>query len=88
MTALATPAQAAPVLGASISTVECAPGVVPMSSALPSQSEPVLPKRAAHYLWAVLIARIYEVFPSCVRCVAGICASSRSLRTALTSGTS
>lgn len=41
----------------------CAPGVVPMSSALPSQSEPVLPKRAAHYLWAVLIARIYEVFP-------------------------
>ena len=59
-----------------------------MSSALPSQSEPVLPKRAAHYLWAVLIARIYEVFPSCVRCVAGICASSRSLRTALTSGTS
>ena len=37
---------------------------------------------------AVLIARIYEVFPSCVRCVAGICASSRSLRTALTSGTS
>ena len=34
-----------------------------MSSALPSQSEPVLPKRAAHYLWAVLIARIYEVFP-------------------------
>ena len=24
-----------------------------MSSALPSQSEPVLPKRAAHYLWAV-----------------------------------
>ena len=21
------------------------------------------PKRAAHYLWAVLIARIYEVFP-------------------------
>ena len=34
-----------------------------MSSALPSQSEPVRPKRAAHYLWAVLIARIYEVFP-------------------------
>ena len=23
----------------------------------------MLPKRAAHYLWAVLIARIYEVFP-------------------------
>jgi hypothetical protein len=25
--------------------------------------EPVPPKRAAHYMWAVLIARIYEVFP-------------------------
>lgn len=56
VTALATPAQAAPVLAASISTGECAPGVVPMSSALPSQSEPVLPKRAAHYLWAVLLS--------------------------------
>ena len=54
MTALATPAQAAPVLGASISTGECAPGVVPMSSALPSQSEPVLPKRAAHYVGAIV----------------------------------
>ena len=33
---------------------------------VPSQSEPaqpVSPKRPAHYLWAVLIARIYEVFP-------------------------
>ena len=28
--------------------------------------EPAAPKRAAHYLWAVLIARIYEVFP--LRC--------------------
>ncbi len=26
-------------------------------------SAPVQPQRAAHYLWAVLIARIYEVFP-------------------------
>ena len=26
-------------------------------------SEPAPPKRAAHYLWAVLIARIDEVFP-------------------------
>ena len=24
---------------------------------------PLTPKRAAHYLWAVLVARIYEVFP-------------------------
>ena len=34
------------------------------SAALPTTPEPVPPKRsAAHYLWAVLIARIYEVFP-------------------------
>ena len=26
-------------------------------------TQPVQPKRPAHYLWAVLIARIYEVFP-------------------------
>lgn len=26
-------------------------------------TQPDLPKRPAHYLWAVLIARIYEVFP-------------------------
>ncbi len=37
VTALATPAQAAPVLGASISTGSARLGVVPMSSALPSQ---------------------------------------------------
>ena len=31
---------------------------------VPTQPEPALPKRsAAHYLWAVLITRIYEVFP-------------------------
>jgi hypothetical protein len=29
----------------------------------PAQPVPVPPKRPAHYLWAVLIARIYEVFP-------------------------
>jgi hypothetical protein len=48
-------------------TGEGAPGVVPLGSALPTQPEPanpVPPKRPpAHYLWAVLIARIYEVFP-------------------------
>ncbi len=36
------------------------------SDAPPTQTEPVQPvppKRLAHYLWAVLIARIYEVFP-------------------------
>ncbi len=36
------------------------------NDAPPTQTEPaqpVPPKRLAHYLWAVLIARIYEVFP-------------------------
>jgi hypothetical protein len=37
-----------------------------VSNSLPTQAEPAQPvsaKRPAHYLWAVLIARIYEVFP-------------------------
>ena len=37
--------------------------VVP-GNAVPPMPEPAPPKRSpAHYLWAVLIARIYEVFP-------------------------
>jgi len=46
--------------------------VAPLGNVLPSQSgpaEPVPPKRPVHYLWAVLIARIYEVFPLlCPKC--------------------
>ena len=42
-------------------TGQGAPDAVLQGKALPS--EPVQPKRSAHYLWAVLIARIYEVFP-------------------------
>jgi hypothetical protein len=38
-------------------------GPAPMGHAIAPAPEPVPPKRAAHYLWAVLIARIYEVFP-------------------------
>ena len=39
------------------------PGFSP-GNAVPPQTEAARPKRsAAHYLWAVLIARIYEVFP-------------------------
>jgi hypothetical protein len=37
-----------------------------VSNPLPTQAEPAQPeppKRPAHYLWAVLMARIYEVFP-------------------------
>jgi Putative transposase len=38
-------------------------GVTPGNS-VPTQPEPAPPRRSqAHYLWAVLIARIYEVFP-------------------------
>ena len=37
---------------------------MPQGNAVQAQPESVPPKRApAHYLWAVLIARIYEVFP-------------------------
>ena len=63
--ALAAPAQPAKqvvVQTEPAATDEVAPAVVP--------HEPVPPKRApAHYLWAVLIARIYEVFPLlCPKC--------------------
>jgi hypothetical protein len=52
------PAQAEP---ASADTGE---GVVALGAGepLPTPGQPVQPKRPAHYLWAVLIARIYEVF--------------------------
>ena len=36
----------------------------PPGHAIPPTPEPAPPKRSpAHYLWAVLIAKIYEVFP-------------------------
>lgn len=44
-------------------------GALGVSNPLPTQTEssqstqPASPKRPAHYLWAVLMARIYEVFP-------------------------
>jgi hypothetical protein len=39
-------------------------GLVPADKATPSAPAPVQPRRVPeHYLWAVLIARIYEVFP-------------------------
>ncbi len=38
--------------------------MVPQGNAVQAQPESVPPKRApAHYLWAVLSARIYEIFP-------------------------
>ena len=49
---------------------EGAPGAVPLGRAIPATPEPATPKRSkAHYLWAVLIARIFEVFPLlCPKC--------------------
>ena len=52
--AVAAPAQATPSQPAQTGTG--VPGVVPQGNAVP-------PKRPAYYRWAVLIARIYEVFP-------------------------
>ena len=55
-------AQAAPV--AAGQNAPALAGMTQPGSALPTTPEPVPPKRPpAHYLWAVLIARIYEVFP-------------------------
>lgn len=55
VTAFATPAQQAPVPPDPAITGEGAPGVVPLGNAIPTQPDPVPPKRApAHYLWAVL----------------------------------
>jgi hypothetical protein len=67
VTALAAPAQPAKqveVQTEPAATGEGVPGVAPQGQAIPPTPEPAPPKRAkAHYLWAVLIARIYEVFP-------------------------
>jgi hypothetical protein len=62
--ALAAPAQQATAQPAQTDTGVGVTGVAPVGNAAPTQPEPVPPKRSpAHYLWAVLIARIYEVFP-------------------------
>ncbi len=49
---------------AKLMPMQAAAGVVPQGNAGQTQPESVPPKRSpVHYLWAVLIARIYEVFP-------------------------
>jgi Putative transposase len=69
VTALAAPmplctAQAQTATTAKGSTGADLSGLVPADKTTPSAPEPVQPKRTpVHYLWAVLIARIYEVFP-------------------------
>ena len=54
------PAQAEP------ASTDAGEGALGAGKPLPTQAESaqlVPPKRPTHYLWAVLIARIYEVFP-------------------------
>ena len=64
VTALAQPAKQVAVQADPAATGEGAPGVTPLGHAISPTPEPAPPKRSpAHYLWAVLIARIYEVFP-------------------------
>ena len=64
VTALAAPAKQVVVQTEPATTGEGAPGVTPLGHAIPPTPEPAPPKRSqAHYLWAVLIARIFEVFP-------------------------
>jgi hypothetical protein len=64
VTALAQPAASQP---ASVETAQPGAGVpgvaAPGNAATPTPEPEARPKRAAHYLWAVLIARIYEAFP-------------------------
>ena len=64
VTALAQPAKQVVVQADPANMSEGAPGVVPLGHASPPTPESAPSKRSpAHYLWAVLIARIYEVFP-------------------------
>ena len=60
---MAAPAQPATVQTEIVSAGVGAPGLAPPGDVAAPTPEPAPPKRAAHYLWAVLIARIYEVFP-------------------------
>lgn len=70
VTELAQNAAAQPVQLAQVQTEPASTGAgegaLGAGNAFPTQAEPaqpVQPKRPAHYLWAVLIARIYEAFP-------------------------
>ena len=75
VTALAAPAKQVVVQTDSATTGEGAPSVTPLGHALPPAPEPVPPKLSkAHYLWAVLLARIDEVFPLlCPLCGGQMC---------------
>ena len=59
VTALAQPAKQVVVQAEPANMSEGAAGVVPLGHAIPPTPEPATPKRSkAHYLWAVLIARV------------------------------
>jgi hypothetical protein len=63
VTAMAAPVQQLAAQAESATLGAGAPRVVPADKATPPTPEPVQPRcTPAHYLWAVLIARIYEVF--------------------------
>ncbi len=71
-TALAVQTPQPPQVQAEPASTGVGEGALEAGNSLPTQAEPaqpvqpvqpVPPKRPAHYLWAVLIARIYEVFP-------------------------
>jgi hypothetical protein len=60
------PAQVQVQVQAEPASTDAGEGALGAGNPLPTQAEPaqpVPPKRPAHYLWAVLMARIYEVFP-------------------------
>ena len=63
VTAMATPAQPATAQSESSGTGLGTPAPRLSGNAVTPTPDPVPPKRPAHYFWAVLIARIYEVFP-------------------------
>ena len=84
VTALAQPAKQIIVQTEPANMSEGAPGVVPLGHAIPPTPEPAPPKRSpAHYLWAVLIARIYEVFPL----LCPLCGAQMRLIAFITEGT-
>jgi hypothetical protein len=62
-TMAAAPAQPPTAQAEAATTCGGADGPVPLGNPIASAPEHAPPKHAAHYLWAVLIARICEVFP-------------------------
>jgi hypothetical protein len=83
VTALAAPVKQVVVQTESAISGAGAPRVAPLGHAISPTPEPAQPKRAAHYMWAVLLARIYEVFPL----LCPICSGQMRLIAFITEGT-